>query len=379
MGGQKNAKYTRDGDPLDFINDPQRLAALDATNLMDSPNEDVFDRATRLATKLTGRPIGLLSLVDGTRQFFKAQTGLSDAAAENRGTPLSHSICQHVVSTDAPVIIPDARRDERVKDNPAIAGLDIVAYMGVPVRAPDGHTLGSFCVIDGDPFEWSDDDLQVLEDLSKMIEAELQLRETIIQRDMLIDEMDHRLKNVFTLLGGMVRQTARDAQDAREMADLITGRLQALSAAHSLILPNGKSGPHDTPDVSLATLTQTVLAPYPNHQTHVQGSDVKLGPKAAVAFALSLHELATNAAKYGAFSDTAGHVAIQWSLDADTLSLTWCEELPGELQAKLAESGFGSRLLQMNVEAQLGGTLQRELTPKGVHVGFAVPARSLVN
>jgi len=94
---------------------------------------------------------------------------------------------------------------------------------------------------------------------------------------------------------------------------------------------------------------------------------------------LSLHELATNAAKYGAFSASDGRVDIGLSLDGDSFSLTWHEEMPSELQVEPQGSGFGSRLLQMNIEAQLGGRLQREVTPKGVHVGFAVPVGSLVH
>lgn len=357
----------------------ERLTSLDAADMMDTPQEEVFDRAVRLATKLTGRPVSLLSFVDGTRQFFKAETGLDGWAAQQRGTPLSHSFCQHVVETDAPLIIADARNDERLSCNSGIDELGIVAYLGVPVHAPDGHPLGSFCVIDGQAHAWDDDDLNVLKDLAAMIETELELRATVRQNDILLDEMNHRIKNLFTLLGGMVRQTARDADDTQQMSDAITGRLQALSAAHALILPKAGDQAQPDNDVSLETLARTVLAPYPDAQIKVDGASVTLGPKAAVAFALSLHELATNAAKYGAFTATAGRVIVTWDVSDDTLGLTWREALPDDVHLEMKNSGFGSRLLQMNVEAQLGGTLQRELTPNGVHVGFDVPMGSLLH
>lgn len=356
----------------------ERLSSLKATHLMDSPQEEVFDRAVRLAAKLTGRPVSLLSLVDGTRQFFKAATGLEGWAAEQRQTPLSHSFCQYVVETDAPLIVTDARNDERLNNNSGIEDLGIVAYLGVPVHAPDGQPLGSFCVIDGQAHAWDDDDLVVLRDLAAMIEIELELRETARQNTILLDEMNHRIKNLFTLLGGMVRQTARDAQDTQQMSEAITGRLQALSAAHALILPKADEQSQTDKSVSLDDLARTVLSPYPETQIQIDGAAVTLGPKAAVAFALSLHELATNAAKYGAFSEAEGRVTIHWNVTGDTLGLTWREAMAEELHLGMTNSGFGSRLLQMNIETQLGGTLQRELTAGGIHVGFSVPMTALL-
>lgn len=378
MDGQGTPKPP-EADDASRLSDPRRLASLATTNLMDSPHEEVFDRAVRLATQLTGRPVGLLSLIDGQRQFFKAQIGLPDHAAEARETPLTHSFCQHVVTEDAPLIVKDAREDPLVRDNLAIDDLGVVAYLGVPVHGPDGETLGSFCVIDGSPHEWSAADLKTLEDLSAMIETDLKLRDTVAQRDLLIGEMNHRLKNIFTLIGGMIRQSAREASDPREMAEQITGRVQALNAAHSLVLPDGGTRGHEGGEVALDDLADTVLAPYPGAQKIVRGGKVMLGPKAAVAFALSLHELATNAAKYGAFSDSLGRVELDWDVAEDKLSLTWREELPHAMAVTANDAGFGSRLLQLNVEAQLRGTLHRDITPQGVHVSLAVPIEALVD
>ncbi|SLN51692.1 GAF domain-containing protein [Pseudooctadecabacter jejudonensis] len=353
---------------------PRRLGALDSSGLMDSPEEAIFDRAVKLATQLTGRPVGLVSLVDGTRQFFKAQIGLPAETAAARETPLSHSFCQHVVTSNAPLVVNNAYEDPRVRDNLAIRDLDVVAYLGVPVHDPNGETLGSFCVIDNKPHEWTEAEMASLQDLSVMIETELRLRKIAQQREMLISEMNHRLKNVFALVAGMVRQSAREATDIKDMSGNITGRLQALSAAHSLILPDATGT--DT-EVSLRALTDTILAPYPGGQAVVRGDEIFLGPKAAVAFALSLHELATNAAKYGAFSENLGRVEVAWNVDSDRLTLTWREEMPLEVESIVNEAGFGSRLLQINVEAQLGGKLTRELTAKGAHVSLAVPVASL--
>lgn len=159
------------------VDDPHRLAALERTGLLDSPVEDTFDRFTRLASRFLGCPVSLVSLVDKNRQFFKSQTGLPTEVAKKRETPLSHSFCQHVVRGGGPLQISDAREDERVRENLAIPELGVIAYLGVPIIADDGLILGSFCVIDCQPREWSEEDLAVLRDLGQALAAEIRLRE----------------------------------------------------------------------------------------------------------------------------------------------------------------------------------------------------------
>ncbi len=159
------------------VDDPHRLAALERTGLLDSPVEDTFDRFTRLASRFLGCPVSLVSLVDKNRQFFKSQIGLPAEMAKKRETPLSHSFCQHVVRGGCPLQISDAREDERVRENLAIPELGVIAYLGVPIIADDGLILGSFCVIDGRPREWTEEDLAVLLDLGQALAAEIRLRE----------------------------------------------------------------------------------------------------------------------------------------------------------------------------------------------------------
>ncbi len=363
--------------PHPIITDPARLIALKQTGLLDSMPEEMFDRAVRIATRITGRPIGLLSLVDDARQFFKAQVGLDGDLAEARGTPLSHSFCQHVVAADAPLVVSDARNDPRVSDNPVITDHSVMAYLGVPVHGPDGHALGALCVIDQKPHRWTETDLETLKDLSAMVETELQLRQTADHNDLLLHEMTHRMKNLFTLLGGMIRQEARDADDAEDLASQLQGRLGALDAAHSLILPGRSDAEVTDRLVSMDALACDVLRPFPKGQIDLAGEDVSLGPKAAVAFALCLHELATNAAKYGGLLGPSGRVGLSWRLSQDALLLDWVETAPLKVTESAGE-GFGSRLLRMNIELQLGGTFEREISAAGARVHISVPVSSLV-
>src|SRR3954452_7869443 len=130
------------------LDDPDRLAALRRTGLLDSLPEPSFDRLARLATRLLGVPVALVSLVEADRQFFKSCAGLPEPWASRRQTPLSHSFCRHVVDTREPLVIADARRHPAVCENPAIAELGVVALLGVPLITPEGQALGSFCAID---------------------------------------------------------------------------------------------------------------------------------------------------------------------------------------------------------------------------------------
>jgi two-component system, sensor histidine kinase and response regulator len=155
------------------LTDPARLHALARTGLMDSEPEEAFDRLTRLASTLLGAPVSTVTLVDDERQYFKSAVGV-----ERTETPLSHSFCQHVVADAAPLVVADARREPRLRDNLAIDELGVIAYCGVPLTDADGHTLGAFCAIEHQPRDWSEAEVAILTELAAAITTELTLRAT---------------------------------------------------------------------------------------------------------------------------------------------------------------------------------------------------------
>jgi len=155
--------------------EPQRRALLDSLNLLDTAPEPVFDRVTRLAARLLGVPIALFSLVDTDRQWFKSRVGL-DAAQ----TPRDQAFCAHTILGSAPLVVEDAMRDERFRDNPLVLGApNIRFYAGVPVRTAGGHAIGTLCAIDSRPRALAPEDLQVLEDLADVVTEEVQYRERL--------------------------------------------------------------------------------------------------------------------------------------------------------------------------------------------------------
>lgn len=143
---------------------------------MDSPPEQAFDSLTERAARELGVPTAVISLVDDRRQFFKSAVGLDAEVAEQRGTPLSHSFCQHVVHTGTPLRVEDARHHPLVRDNLAVRDLDLIAYLGMPLVAPDGEVVGSLCAISSEPHRWSAEDAERLSELAAAAMEEIGAR-----------------------------------------------------------------------------------------------------------------------------------------------------------------------------------------------------------
>ncbi len=146
--------------------------------LVDGPESPEFDALTRLAMRLIDVPVALVSIVeeDRDRQFFTSQQGLPEPWAAQRQTPLSHSFCQHVKASGAPLVVPSSRDHPLVCENLAIRDLNVQAYLGMPVFDADGRPLGALCVIDGKPRHWSDEDKELLAGVADCVSSEIKLR-----------------------------------------------------------------------------------------------------------------------------------------------------------------------------------------------------------
>lgn len=362
---------------------PARLASLVATGLPDSLPEEAFDRVVRLATQVTGVPVGLFSLVDDQRQFFKAKAGLEGANASVCETPLSSSFCQYVVTTDRPLAVADARDHPMLHDNGAINGLDVVAYLGTPIHAPSGDVIGSLCAIDNKPRDWTETQAAALRDLAAIIETELVLRQAMAARALIMAEMDHRVKNLFAMVGGMVRLSRRAHETADALAADLEARVGALARAHQLIVPDAGLDAGAKAQVPLIDLMTALLQPYDGADVAIDrirlaGPVVPLGPKAATSLALACHEMATNSLKYGALGLPDGVLRLDWLVQDGKLLLDWAEltEKPVDLPAD--GSGFGSQLLEMTVEGQLQGQITTVTCDRGLRRQIRIPAEMLV-
>jgi len=165
----------------EVLSDPDRLSALGNTKLMDTDPDDALDVLTRLAARILDAPVAVVSLVDDRRQFFKSQVGLPHPWDKLRETPVSGSFCQWVVSGKEELVISDARSHPVLKMNSAITELGTVAYAGAPLSAVMGQSIGSFCVVDGKPRSWDEDQMTALRHLGEMVDAHVSLYTPIKQ------------------------------------------------------------------------------------------------------------------------------------------------------------------------------------------------------
>jgi diguanylate cyclase len=153
-------------------NEVDRLQALARYQVLDTPGEVAFDRVTKLAARLFGVPMALVSLIDAKRQWWKSCIGI-----DGNGTDRDVSFCAHAILQRDPFIVEDATLDARFSDNPYVAGDPFVRfYAGAPLTSPDGYNLGTLCIIDRRPRQLSREEIDTLIDLASIVVDELELR-----------------------------------------------------------------------------------------------------------------------------------------------------------------------------------------------------------
>lgn len=154
-----------------------RLAALRSYRILDTDPERAFDDLTLLASQICGAPMAAISLIDDRRQWFKSRVGLAMSEA-----PRSVAFCVHTFAQPAVMIVPDALADERFRDNPMVTGEPHVRfYAGAPLVTPEGHALGTLCVVDRVPRTLTEDQRVALEALRRQVEAQLELRRNLME------------------------------------------------------------------------------------------------------------------------------------------------------------------------------------------------------
>ncbi len=158
------------------LDDPERLAALRAADLSGEVSLEALERISRLVVRLLQVDTALVNIVDDERQTTIAGTSENPSFPVRGTTPLSNSFCQHVVRDGEPFVVTDSREDARLNGNLGVTEDHVIAYLGVPLRSPDGHVLGALCAIDDHPRTWSDADRAALGDLGAIIADELSLR-----------------------------------------------------------------------------------------------------------------------------------------------------------------------------------------------------------
>ncbi|MEZ0171401.1 sensor histidine kinase [Microvirga sp. TS319] len=184
-------------------------------------------------------------------------------------------------------------------------------------------------------------------------------------QQLLINELNHRVKNTLATVQSIATQSLRSAATTTEAREAVEGRLFALSRAHDVLTRENWDG------ASLAELVQQAIEPFrgAKDRFEVSGPDIRLPPRIALALAMALQELGTNAVKYGALSREGGHVAIGWIVpdreSSPRLKMTW-REMDGPPVATPERRGFGTRLIERSLAQELGGSVTIDFAPTGV-------------
>jgi two-component sensor histidine kinase len=232
---------------------------------------------------------------------------------------------------------PDAALEERFVD-----------FVYQPILGADGTAWGVF--VEGS-------------DVTDRIHAE-------DQQKLLVDELNHRVKNTLATVQSIAAQTLRTSSTPEVFREAFEARLLALSGTHDLLTATNWRG------ASVHDIVARELRPHGTERYRLEGPDLALSPAQALALGLLFHELATNAAKYGALSSPYGRVHVAWAVREDAtpsrLSITWTEERGPKVTAP-SRQGFGSRLIERSLQGELGGQAKLEFREDGLRCEISLP------
>lgn len=382
-----DALATRSRSGMDLASEKRALHALAAA--MSQTPAEVLPEFVKLAMELTGGISAGLSLYEadpapGVFRWRHLQGLL--APFENATTPRHDSPCGVTLDRNGPTL---STHPETIYE--WISGADIIVpeVLLVPLYIGSAEPLGTLWIVAAEEGHFHRGHADSAVELAsfagialKMIREEQRLRDALGEQELLAREMSHRLKNLFAMTDGMIHGSARKAESVQELATALSGRLHALADAHSLVQRDaGATGSGKT--IDLADLIRDVvkaheLAGDGGSRIAVEGPRVPCGEHATNGVALMIHELATNAAKYGALAVPAGRVEIDWRLDGGRLILRWAES-GGPRVAQPVRTGFGTSLIAMTAERQFHGKIGYDWAPEGLAVTIDFEADLLLH
>ena len=370
----------------DYLKEKQALQELAAT-LAESP-EGVLPRFVDLAMEITGGVSAGLSLYEATPApgvfRWRYLRGLL-AKFENTTTPRSFSPCGVTLDQRQAVL---AQHPERVYNWISDAGIIVPEVLLVPLYLGSDEPAGTIWVVATDTGHFHSGHARLLNELAsfvglalRVVRNEEQMKESLEVQRAMTAEMEHRVKNVFMLVEGMIRRTMKHAENKEDLARALSGRLHALASAHSLARRTGESAVTTSPRLTpLSDLIKAILLPHSvniggddDGRISVGGPDVLGKDNILSGMSLVLHELATNAAKHGALSHDVGRLTVGWHISDELLTIHWKETTPDRGSASPDATGYGKTLIDTILSRQLNGQLERDWIKDGLHITIALP------
>lgn len=367
----------------------EKLALQDLAARMAGDPTELLPRFVELAMQVTDGTAAGLSLYEsepapGVFRWHHLCGSLM--AFTGTTTPRHHSPCGVTLDRNAPVL---TRHAERMYAWISDAGLEVPELLLVPLYVDGSDPLGTLWVVSDVEGHFDAGHARVTSELAtfvgivlRMTRTEERLRRALEEQETLTREMNHRVKNLFALADSMIRFGAKAPGGKQEMAQTLLGRLQSLATAHALVLPGIADGSPSKGASELATVIAAVTKPHEHSadatsRFSMDGPQVDCGTHAISGLALVVHELATNAAKYGALTTQTGHVTIKWCIDAETLILTWAENGGPRADVPPSRQGFGTKLVRNTVVRQFRGSVTYEWRTDGLVVELRLPVEGL--
>jgi PAS domain S-box-containing protein len=193
-------------------------------------------------------------------------------------------------------------------------------------------------------------------------------------------ELSHRIKNIFAVISGLIGMSARHAPESKRFADELRQRIAALGRAHEFARPHSEQSRVRVQASTLHGMLREMLSPYPALDAGrivISGDDLPIDDRGATPLALVFHELATNSAKYGALSVPDGRIEVATRASGDDVIVDWTEQ-GGPVVAAPDTIGFGTRLVEISVVKQLGGTIDRQWNESGLVVRLTIQPKRLI-
>ena len=371
----------------DYFQEKQALQDL-AALMVDAP-EAVLPRFVDLALEITGGVSAGLSLYEeapapGVFRWRYLRGVLSPF--EGATTPRNFSPCGVTLDEKGPVL---SLHPERYYNWISDANIVVPEVLLVPLYLGGTEPLGTLWIVSEREGHFDSGHARVMTELAtfvgialRMVRSEERLQRALSEQETLTKEMNHRLKNLFAMTDGLIRMTAKGTSTKDEMTKALSGRLHALANAHALVRSDFKTlgSAHEGSD--LAALVRAIAEPHDDRRDggsrfSIEGPPMPCSEHAINAIALTFHELATNAAKYGALTSETGRVAVTWRRDGDAVFLSWRERGGPKIAGKPTSRGFGTTLIENTVIRQFGGTLDHEWHPEGLTVTISFPAEYL--
>lgn len=342
--------------PEPHPNEARRLAELVDLQILDTEREASFDDITALAATICGAPVAIISFVDADRQWFKSEIGLGIDS-----TTLGESICAHAILQEELLDIPDTQADDRTHDNPLCVGDGFRAYLGAQLRLPDGLPMGSLCVLDRVPREFTESQKDGLRRLGNQVMRLVELRALLKRQTLLRSEINHRVKNSFQSVGALLSLQGRGttSDEVKQALGDAAQRVNRIAALHDELNHSVDDSSVDFPSYvnRLQALFEQSLAGHVPPVLTVEA--IAVDANQANAIGGIINEFVANAYKHAFEPGENADVRISGKREGEQyrLLMTHGGRIDADVIARIETSrGFGTRLIKGTVQS-LRGTM----------------------